>query len=188
MSLVFPFAGSRGGYFHSSIAVMPVLFALVPPGLTAFLEWGRRIRGWDVRMGHIVLGAAAWSLALGLTTYKLWERTLGPDLELPLWAQSARTYHRLAERIGGGTVAINNPPGFHLASDGHTVVIPSGGVDALAAIAGKFEVEWVILDQNRPPELAGLFAEPRSTGPLTFAFVWEDPEAGRFVVYRVAQP
>jgi hypothetical protein len=136
MSFVFPFAGARGGYFHSSIAAMPVLFALVPPGLAAFLEWGRRIRGWDVRTGTVVLGAAAWSLALGLTAYKLWERALGPDLGSPRWAQSARAYRRLADRIGGGTVAINNPPGFHLASDGPAVVIPSGGLPALTSIVG----------------------------------------------------
>ena len=33
-----------------------------------------------------------------------------------------------------------------------------------------------------------LFDEPASSGPLTFAFLWEDPEAGLFVVYRVTQP
>ncbi|MEX0788139.1 MAG: hypothetical protein WD906_05020 [Anaerolineales bacterium] len=188
MSLVFPFAGARGGYFHSSIAAMPVLLALVPPGLVAFLEWGRRVRGWEIRTGFVVLGGAVLSLALGLTVFKLWERALGPDLKAPRWAQSARAYRRLADRIGDGTVAINNPPGFHLASDGPAVVIPSGGPQALLSIVGTYGVNWVILDQNRPPELAGLFTEPSSSGVLTFAFLWEDSEAGQFVVYRVVPP
>lgn len=188
MSVVFPFAGPRGGYFHSSIAAMPVLFALVPPGLIAFLEWGRRSRGWDVGQGVIVLGVAAMLLAAGLTIFKVWERAIGPDPATQRWAQSARIYRRLAARIGEGSVAINNPPGFYLASKNASVVVPAGGTPALMEVAERFQVDWVILDQNRPPELAELFDDPVSMGSLTFAYLWDDPEGGRFAVYRVVQP
>ncbi|MCE1253914.1 MAG: glycosyltransferase family 39 protein, partial [Anaerolineae bacterium] len=34
MSLIFPLAGARGGFLHSSAAIQPLLWALVPEGLT----------------------------------------------------------------------------------------------------------------------------------------------------------
>ena len=48
MSLVFPFAGSYGGFFHSGAAMMPVLWVLAMVGLSTTIEWAARKRKWRV--------------------------------------------------------------------------------------------------------------------------------------------
>lgn len=192
MSAIFPYAGARGGYFHSSVAAMPVLWALVPPGMAAFLEWGRRKRGWDPKLGTRLLGSAALILAAALSGYVFWNRTLGSDPNLPPWSVSHRVYQRVADRLAEsgaveGTVAVNNPPGFHLASGRSAVVVPAGGVEALAGVVSAFDVEWVILDSNRPPGLDRVFQGAADVPGLEPAFVWDDPEAGRIVVLEASR-
>lgn len=187
MSLVFPFAGARGGYFHSSVAAMPVLWALVPPGMSVFLEWGRRRRGWDPGLGARVLGGAALILAAVLTGSIFWSRAVGSHPDRPGWSLSDRVYGRVTDRLGergwpGGTVAVNNPPGFYLASGRSAVVVPAGGVQALVGVVSEFNVDWVILDSNRPPGLDEVFEGLAAVPGLAAAFVWDDPEAGRVVV------
>ncbi len=191
MSFVFPFAGARGGYFHSSVAAMPVLWALVPSGMSAFLEWGRRRRGWDPALGTRVLGGAGLLLGVAFTGYIFWNRAVGDQPDRPRWSLSARVYDRVADRLDehgaqGGTVAVNNPPGFHLASGRSAVVVPAGGVEALGGVVSAFDVDWVILDSNRPPGLDEVFEGSAAVPGLVPAFVWDDPEAGRIVVLGTA--
>ncbi|MGH2625151.1 MAG: hypothetical protein ACRDHY_00690, partial [Anaerolineales bacterium] len=100
-------------------------------------------------------------------------------------------YRRVADRLGDrgagvGTVAVNNPPGFHLATGRSAVVVPAGGVDALAGVASAFDVEWVILDSNRPPGLDEVYEGRAPVPGLAPAFVWDDPEGGRIVVLEAA--
>ncbi|HEX7975434.1 MAG TPA: hypothetical protein VF498_13585, partial [Anaerolineales bacterium] len=45
LTLAFPYQGARGGFFHSGAAVQPLIWALVPVGLEAFIGWGQRRRG-----------------------------------------------------------------------------------------------------------------------------------------------
>jgi hypothetical protein len=40
MTVIFPFQGARGGFFHSGAALQPFFWVMVPVGLEAFLGWG----------------------------------------------------------------------------------------------------------------------------------------------------
>ena len=48
MTLAFPFAGARGGFFHSAAAFQPVWWVLAPVGFDRAVEWTSRNRGWKV--------------------------------------------------------------------------------------------------------------------------------------------
>ena len=54
MTLVFPFAGSRGGFIHSAAGVQIFLWALVPVGLDKFIQWGGQKRGWQMEQARRV--------------------------------------------------------------------------------------------------------------------------------------
>ena len=48
MTLVFTFAGDRGGLFHSTGALLPFFYAAAPIGLDAVIDWiARRRRAWN---------------------------------------------------------------------------------------------------------------------------------------------
>jgi len=167
MSFVFPFAGSRGGFFHSGVAVMPVLWALVPPGLEVAINWGAKVRGWDRREAIKVLGTSVIAIVVILTGVLFWSKAIGPELNQPRWESGLRTYNEVGDQLrklspSPAVVAVNNPPGFYLATNLECVVIPNGTVDMLRAVIEHYHVGWVVLDVNRPPGLAILYDEPTS--------------------------
>jgi hypothetical protein len=82
-------------------------------------------------------------------------------------------------------VAVNNPPGFYLASGVPAVVIPDGGEAALRAVVNRFEVGWVLLDANHPAELASLYSHPESFGWLELRASFADSEGRVVYLLRV---
>jgi 4-amino-4-deoxy-L-arabinose transferase-like glycosyltransferase len=155
MTLVFPFAGMRGGFFHSSSALMPILWALAIPGLDLAVEKGSQWRGWERGRAERLFGAASLLLAGLLTIGLLAIRTVGPDPGRPNWGKPYRNYVRVAswfdrQGLSPSLVAVNNPPTFHLASGFRCVVVPDGGLEALGAVVRRYGVTWIILDANNP--------------------------------------
>ena len=69
-----------------------------------------------------------------------------------------------------GIVAVNNPPGFSLATGVQAVVIPDGPVETLEQVVRRYDVAWLVLDVNRPAGLSALYA--RQITPE-----WMDPVA-----------
>jgi hypothetical protein len=81
MTIAFPFAGARGGFFHSGASFQILLWALAPIGLDRVYLWGSRNRSWypffsgtySVSKYHFSL---VTSLAL-LTTLIFYLRVMG---------------------------------------------------------------------------------------------------------------
>ena len=161
MSIVFPYAGSRGGFFHSSAALMPLLFALAPEGLEAFVGLGVRWRGWSAARAMRLFGATAVGVAAILTAWAMWSRLTGDGAGAG-WERNARSYATaagiLAERPG--SVAVNDPPGLYLATGRPTVAIPNGGSDTLLAVVNRYSIDWVLLEKNHPGALDDLYENP----------------------------
>lgn len=162
---VFPFVGVHGGFFHSSAALMAALWALAPRGLERAVAWASRWRRWDCASAVRVFAAASVVLAAALTT-GLTLRRLGG------WHVSAQMYSDVAEALGRlsqepGVVAVNNPPGFFLASGLSAVVIPNGSPAVLRQVLDRYGAVWVVLDRNRPAGLADLYRDPEAVPWLT---------------------
>lgn len=162
MSFVFPFSGANGGLFHSGAALMPVLWALAPVGIDRAVEWGARVRNWKPKNAKTFFGVSALVFALLLTVGLTWRKTVGPVTSEPRWDTSWRNYVQVGERlerldISPSLVAVNNPPGFYLATGINAVVIPNGTPDTLRMVVEKYGVDWIVLDSNRPEGLAPLF-------------------------------
>ena len=164
MSFVFPYAGARGGFFHSSAALMPLLFALVPEGLEAFVGIGARWRGWSAARATRLFAASAVGLAAAFTTWALWSRITGDGAGAG-WERNARTYETVAGLLSdtGGPVAVNDAPGLYLATDRPTLAIPNGGPDTLRAVVDRYSAGWVVLEKNHPRALDGLYLNPEAS-------------------------
>jgi hypothetical protein len=155
MSFVFPFAGARGGYFHSSMAVMPILWGLAPLGLRRALKFGVRYRQWNEQQAKDFFVAAISILACLVTLGIFWSRVIGEDFFHPTWSESRQVYEGAAqwfeqEGVNESIIAVNNPPGFYTASDLAAVVIPDGDDEALHQVVDRFHVQWLLLDSNNP--------------------------------------
>ena len=162
MSFVFPFAGARGGFFHAGAALQPLLWALVPVGLRAFINLGVRYRHWQMaragaffRWGLVVLAV----LLSGLL--------LGSRLRAGQWGRSEAHYRQVETvlQAQGATpqeiVMVNNPPGYVLAAGRPAIVIPYGDIDTLLAVARRYDARYLVLESNyRGGSLDALYAAP----------------------------
>ena len=184
MSIVFPFAGARGGYFHAAAALQPLFWAAVPEGLDAFVEWGGRVRGWRIRQAGRVFGIGAVAIAGFVTAFLGWTRFIGPSLS----SDGSPVPYQLAEavivRSGAGpdaVVMVNNPPGYTLTNDRPSIVIPSGGLDQVLAAAERYRAGFFILGSNEgletvysdPEDHPGLLFLGDAAGLLVFRFEGE---------------
>ena len=88
MTIVFPFAGSRGGLFHSGAALQPIWWALAVIGLMDLITWGVNKRKWIRKQAEYVLGAGLVIFLAGMTLFVVQDRVIGEDLSQMQWNQS----------------------------------------------------------------------------------------------------
>jgi hypothetical protein len=172
MTLVFTFAGDRGGLFHSTSALLPFCYAAAPIGLDAIIDWiAYRRRTWNAARAKSIFSVALVTYALVLSFFIYRGRVLGPDAADPIWNQSDRVYETIGQwlRDRGEVdpiVMVNNPPGFTYQTGLRSIVVPYGsGIDLLKA-AHQFGARWVALDPHRPDALAEWYHDPQQAQGL----------------------
>ncbi|MFN2274869.1 MAG: ArnT family glycosyltransferase [Anaerolineales bacterium] len=162
MSFVFPFAGVNGGIFHSSAALMPVLWCLAPFGLDRAIEWGASKRSWDPARARHLFHPSAIIITAILTICLAAVRVVGNDPAKPRWGWPQASYLSVGDYLSGldadqEPVAVNNPPGYWVATGTQGIVVPTGGLVPLRKAMERYQVKWLILDVNRPDELHDLY-------------------------------
>jgi 4-amino-4-deoxy-L-arabinose transferase-like glycosyltransferase len=192
MSLVFPFAGSYGGFFHSSTAMMPIFWALAMVGLSATIEWVARKRSWRLVEAKRVFSSASILFALLLSAGLFFNKVIGSDPGILSWNGTFQTYQEVGEQIKDldptpGTIAINNPPGLYVAAELNAVVIPNGSEETLSTVIERYEVEWVVLDLNRPAGLAGLYERRTMIPGFEEVAVLEDQGGHPILLFRLIE-
>ena len=187
MTIGFPFIGPRGAFFHSSTAAMPVLWALAPVGLRAAIDWAGSKRKWELGQARRVLSSAALVLAAGVTIGLYAIRVALPAREGQGWGSGLQTYSEVGRQIPGpaGRVAVNNPPGFSLATGREAVVIPNGPPETLRQVALRYQVKWIVLESNHPSGLDGLYSSPESLPWLRLAVTLMDPRGMPIYLFSV---
>jgi hypothetical protein len=174
MTVPFPFAGARGGFFHSASAVQPLFYAVVPPGLDAFIDWASRRRNWRPAQASNFFSLAIVLLVIALSVYIVFQRVIGADWHQPAWSESQRVYTRLGGELtalGAGAqevILVNNPTGFHLATGWAAISIPDGGLDSLLGVAVHFGAGYVILEADHPDGLDSLYQQPADQPGLRY--------------------
>jgi len=165
-SLVFPFAGERGGFFHAGAALQPLWWALAPLGLALALKPLARWRKWNAGEAFRVIGWGFVGVSLLLTVLVVHRRVIGTDPTEPVWDKDTRLYLRFGEALrhygasNGDIVLVNNPPGFTLATGFRTVVIPDGGVKDVTAVAKRYGARYWVLEVGHPRQLNHYYCHP----------------------------
>jgi hypothetical protein len=192
MSMIFPFAGPRGGFFHSSVAVMPLVWALAAIGLEAFVEWGAQRRGWEPALAGRVFRLASIGLALLVTVSVYYQRVLAPTGGGLAWQANQARYAAIAQSFPvlqntKRAVAANDPPGLYLAAGVSAVPIPDGGIESLLEAANRYDVGWVVLEADHPRDLAALYADPAGAVGLRLVGRTVSPGGQPIFLFEVLQ-
>ncbi len=167
MSILFPFAGYRGGFFHTNSLTQTALWALVPVGLEVALDYGSRVRKWNYQQSWRVFSIAITAGLFLLSAFMVLQRiTPGGDPEFS-WNGRLAGFQMedsvISEKTGDVTsnIMVNDPPGYHLATGRNAVVVPTDNLEAVFQVAEQFAVRFMILDKNNVEinhELAGSYA------------------------------
>jgi hypothetical protein len=169
MTFIFPFAGARGGFLHSSAGFQPLIWAVSASGFSAVFDWGSRKKMWMLK--------AAWKMfSIELVTI-LAVITLvfgaGIGQKLVKMDQvvypSAETYRAIAAAmdqnagIPSDIVLINNPPAYSAATERSAIVIPEGDAKESLSAADQFHAGWLVLDENHVAGLTEMYLKAAST-------------------------
>jgi hypothetical protein len=167
MSFIFPFAGSRGGFFHSGSGLQVFFWAIAPIGLDGLIQWGVKKRGWKAYQAFPVFSAGLLVLSAGLTGMLFVQRVIGPDIKTPMWGAEQQVYQTIQQEFKqagglkpGDIVMVNNPPGYYAATGQPAVVIPFGGMEALLSAAQRYKVCYLAVDSNNEKSYPELIQSP----------------------------
>jgi hypothetical protein len=196
MTVAFPFAGARGGFFHSGAALQTVWWALAPLGLDQVVQWGRRKRGWNVAQAGTVFRPALIGMAVLLTAVIVWGRLIGGNV-VPtnqqnlgqIWNQEGVAYSQIDKYLvslgigSGDTVIVANPPGFYLASGNPAIAVPDGDVRTVLAASKQYNAHYLILESGSVPE--GLIpAYDNPNGQIGLTYLGEVEHARIFLIHN----
>jgi hypothetical protein len=167
MTVVFPFQGARGGFYHSSAALLALIWSFAIIGFESVLTWAHRHRNWNIPQARIVFSIAFLMIILGLTIFNLWNKFARDESGVASWEKNAYTYQQVDLALsdhGIDTQAIVltvNPPGYYLVADQPAIAIPDGDVHTTLEVAHKYGASYLILEPDHPKGLDSLYDDPQ---------------------------
>jgi 4-amino-4-deoxy-L-arabinose transferase-like glycosyltransferase len=189
MSLVFTLPGWRGGMLHSTVALLPAMYAMAMEGLDACIAWvASRRQTWQVDRAQRVLsgGLVAFAVLLSAWLYgQGLDRFRGEHLyaQVAMWMRVRLDVEAPGADYGLPRVMVNDPASFYYYSGFSALSIPNAGVDTVLAVMGRYGAEYLVLDGNYVP-LRGLYTDPSSDDRLVLlATFGEGPQT--VYLYRV---
>ncbi len=174
MTVVFPLAGGRGGFFHSGAAFQPVFWALSAEGFIGLIELGVRKRHWKPERATKGFGIMLVLVSVLFTMALFLPQVIPDGSGTSAWSKSNATYQTVEQYLEGTgvpqktAVAVNNPPGYYTATGRPAIVIPDGDLETLLDAAEKYGASYLILEQNTVKGLRDLYQSPRSLPGLAY--------------------
>lgn len=182
MTLIFPFAGSRGSFFHAGAAFQPYWWVAAPIGLDVVLQWARSRGQFTDKNAPVFLQGILVLLAVLMTGYLINFRVIASG-----WAEDDSIYYSvnnmlLEQGIGSEDVVIvRNPPGYFIISQRPSIALPFGDEATILDVAEKFDASYLVLEKGGTFEsIQDLYEEPQSNS--SFEYIGEVDEAK---LYRI---
>jgi hypothetical protein len=177
MTLIFAFPGARGGLFHSGTALLPSIYAAAVVGLNKSIDWiAAHRRHWDVRLAKQVFGVGMVALAVAVSGFIYYRQVIHNNA----WNNADSLYPAVAQWVAqqnpSAVVMINNPPAYRYRGGGLSVVVPNEDIETTLQVAYRYQVDYLILDRNRPVPLAEIYNQtathPRLSLVKTFGDIY----------------
>lgn len=168
MTVIFPFAGERGGFFHSGAAFQPMFWVLATEGLDQIIHWGVKNRNWVFDQAWSFFSAGLVFISIILTGFLIINRVVGFDYPPNKWDRDWNRYQEIERELSNlnipndSIILINNPPLYYAANRRPSVVIPDGDISMTLQVADQYQAKILVLEENHPDGLDSLFNQPDS--------------------------
>ncbi len=159
MTFVFSLAGERGGFLHSAASVQIIFWCLISEGLTIFINWGIRKRGWKLGRSQIMFGTALILFSAIFTFSLYYQNVIGDSSNNYTWEADNSKYREIEETIKlsansiKDVVMINNPVGYYYETNRWSVVIPNSDATKFPELITLFNIKYIVIDKNLPDKL-----------------------------------
>jgi hypothetical protein len=147
MTLVFPLAGARGGFFHAGAAFQTFWWALAPIGLSRLVDALHHRNILTAKHAGTVFQGLLVVITVLLSGVILQVRVLQPG-----WQPEEELYveveHFLVEQGANpdAIAIVRNPAGYYIVSGRPTIVMPPGGPDTILALAKRYKASYFVLE------------------------------------------
>ncbi len=164
MTVVFPFAGARGSFFHAGAAFQPYWWVAAPIGLERMLAWLRSRGHFTDANAPFVFQGIIVLLAVLTTSYLVNFRVIANG-----WARDDAIYASVEEKLRENgiepqdIVIVRNPPGYFIHSGRSALALPFGDESTILQVAQKFGAKYLVLEKSGTFEtIQDLFDHPQS--------------------------
>jgi hypothetical protein len=146
MTFIFPFAGSRGAFFHSGAALQPMWWTLAPLGLEVFLAFLMK-RGWGNDLGRVVFRSGLVMIAVIMTVFVTYFRLFNLG-----WGEGQENYPAVEQFLqkngieSKDVVIVRNAPGYYLETNRSAISIPYGGEQAILDVSKQFGANYLVME------------------------------------------
>ncbi|HUF00053.1 MAG TPA: hypothetical protein VMN99_12420 [Anaerolineales bacterium] len=182
MTVIFPFAGSRGSFFHAGAAFQPYWWVAAPIGLDAVIAWARTRGQFTDRNAPYFFQGILVLLAVLMTAYLVNFRVISSG-----WAKDDAIYPSVEKMfLENGispqdVVIVRNPPGYFIASERPAIALPFGDESTILAVAEKYDARYLVIEKNGTFEsIQDLYDEPQNNP--SFVYIGEVNEAKLYYV------
>lgn len=177
MTIIFPFAGSRGSFFHAGAAFQPYWWVAAPIGLDAMISWARNHGRFTDKNAPYFLQGILVLLAVFMTGYLVNFRVISSG-----WAKDDFIYPAVEKMFldngiqPGDVVIVRNPPGYFIASGRSSVALPFGDESTILSVAKKYNARYLVIEKGGTfPSIQDLYDKPQNNP--SFIYLGEVNEA-----------
>jgi hypothetical protein len=175
MSIIFPFAGSRGSFFHAGAALQPVWFTGAVVGVNVLVGMARA-RGRFTPAAPRVFRFALVLMMAVLTISLAYISIIEND-----WNQFRRTYDRVEQMLvqngakPADAVIVANSPGYFVASGRSALIVPDEKLESVRALAHQFGARFLVLEKTYYTDpMIPVYKNPENQPGLTYLGEFDD--------------
>jgi hypothetical protein len=168
MTVIFPFAGSRGSFFHAGAAFQPLWWVAAPVGLNVVIAFARR-RGLFADNAYVVFQGMLVVLAILMTYHLVNLRVLGEwTTEDGVYASVEQMFldNEISSQV---SVIVRNPPGYYINSGRPAIALPYGDEGVILQVARRYDAGLLVLESGGTFEsIQDLYDNPQDTDNFTY--------------------
>lgn len=174
MTMVFPYAGARGGFFHSGAALQPVWWSVTPLGLVVAVRWLAGLRGWNLRQAERFFQVGLIGVVLMVSGLIYYQRVIGSGLTHANWEANDARYIKLENVLSEfgaddqSIVMVNDSPGYYVASGRPAISIPYGDLGTVLAVAERYGAQYLLLEIDQINGDDDLYQNPGDRPGITY--------------------
>lgn len=172
MTVIFPFAGSRGSFFHAGAAFQPFWWVAAPMGLDAVISWARNRNQFTDQNAPIVFQGILVMLSVMMTVYLVNFRVIVSG-----WAKDDFIYPAVEKMfLENGikpkdVVIVRNPPGYFIGSGSgrSSISLPFGDEATIMAVAERYNASYLVIEKGGTFEaIQDLYDHPQDNSSFVY--------------------